>query len=95
MGIVPEPITDRLSDRPTLSAIVVYALVCIPLYVFFVAPHFVGIDHSAAGTMGASVTIGGLLMGSLMFVPALHIRFKQQYGGGQTQRLGFVDGGGE
>lgn len=95
MGIVPEPITDKLSDRPTTSAIVVYAAVCVPLYVFFSAPHFLGIEHSAAGTVGGSVVIGGLLMGALMFVPALHIRFKQQYGGGQARRLGFVDGGGE
>jgi hypothetical protein len=95
MGIVPEPITDRLSNNPLPAALVVYAVVCVPAYLFLVSPSFLGADHSMAGTMDGSVVIGALIMGSLMFVPALHIRFKQQYGGGQADRLGFVEGGGE
>ncbi|MFB6156445.1 MAG: hypothetical protein ABEJ34_01205 [Haloferacaceae archaeon] len=95
MGIIPESITDRLSDRPLAAALVVYAAVCVPAYLFLVSSSFLGIDHSIAGKMDPSVAIGGLLMGSLMFVPALTIQFKQQYGGGQAERLGFVGGGGE
>lgn len=95
MGIIPESITGRLSDRPVASAFVVYALVCVPAYLFIVSPSFLGANHSRAGTMDGSVAIGALIMGSLMFVPALVIQFKQQYGGGQAERLGFVGGGGE
>lgn len=95
MGIIPESITDRLSDRPVAGAIVVYALVCVPAYLFLISPSFLGADHSRAGTMDGSVVIGALILGTLMFVPALTIRFKQQYGGGQAERLGFVGGGGE
>ena len=94
MGIIPESITGRLSDRPLAAAIVVYALVCVPAYLVLVSPSFLGADHAMAGTMDGSVVLGALIMGSLMFVPALTIRFKQQYGGGQAERLGFVGGGG-
>ncbi len=95
MGIIPESITDRLSDRPVAGAIVVYALISVPAYLFLVSPSFLGANHSRAGTMDGSVVIGALILGTLMFVPALVIRFKQQYGGGQAERLGFVGGGSE
>jgi hypothetical protein len=90
MGVVPERLTGALSERPTLSAVLVYAAVCVPAYFVFTADNLLGIPHASAGTTGISVVVGGLLMGSLMFVPALHLRFKRQYGGGQASRLGFV-----
>lgn len=90
MGVVPEGLTDVLSDRPTTSAVLVYTAVCIPLYFVFMADNLLGIPHATAGTTDPSVVLGGLIMGSLMFVPALHLRFKRQYGGGQADRLGFV-----
>lgn len=90
MGVLPDSLTDKLSDRPTASAVVVYALICIPAYFVLVSETFFGLHHADAGTTGATVPIGALIMGSLMFVPALHLRFKQQYGGGQARRLGFT-----
>jgi len=90
MGVLPDSLTEKLSDRPTASAVVAYALICIPAYFVVVSETFFGISHEAAGTTGTMVPIGALIMGSLIFVPALHLRFKQQYGGGQVGRLGFT-----
>ena len=95
MGITPESITEKLSHRPLAAGIIVYALLCVPAYLFLISPSFLGANHAMAGTMDSSVAIGGLILGSLMFVPALTLRFKRQYGGGQTERRGFADGGGE
>ncbi len=95
MGIIPESITEKLTSRPAVAGTVVYALLCVPAYLFLVSPSFLGADHSMAGSMDGSVAIGGLILGSLMIVPALTLRFKRQYGGGQTERLGFAEGGGD
>jgi hypothetical protein len=95
MGITPESITAKLSNRPAAAGTITYAVLCVPAYLFLVSSSFLGADHGMAGTMDGSVVIGALILGSLMFVPALTLRFKRQYGGGQAQRLGFVEGGGE
>lgn len=95
MGVLPDSLTDKLSSRPTASAVVVYTAICVPLYFLITAEHFLGVSHAAAGTTGTQIPIGGLILGALMFVPALHMRFKQQYGGGQSARLGFTDSSNE
>lgn len=87
MGAIPA-LKDQLSDRPLAAALVVYGLACVPAYLLLIG------QVGNAGTIDASPVIGGLLMGSLLFVPALTIRFKRQYGGGQAERLGFVEGEG-
>ena len=85
MGAIPA-LKDELSDRPLAAALVVYGLASIPAYLLVIG------QVGTAGTVDASPVIGGLLMGSLLFVPALTIRFKRQYGGGQAKRLGFIEG---
>ncbi|ESS07334.1 MAG: hypothetical protein A07HB70_00279 [uncultured archaeon A07HB70] len=95
MGVLPDSLTNKISDRPTASAVVAYAVICVPVYFLLVSETFLGLVHEEAGTTGTMIPVAALIMGSLMFVPALHLRFKQQYGGGQARRLGFTGGSNE
>jgi membrane associated rhomboid family serine protease len=84
MGASPA-LQDRISDHPLKIALVVYAVICIPVYLWLHGP--VG----TAGTVDNSVAIGGLLMGSLLFVPIIRSKLVRTYGGGQAARLGFIE----
>ena len=56
---------EWVTDHSLAAAVVVYAILCVPAYLWLEGP--VGI----AGTVDASVTVAGLALGGIMFVPII------------------------
>ena len=84
MRIVDEA-QETTSDMPLGAALVLYGVLCVPAYLWLEGP--VG----TAGTVDASVTIAGLALGSILFVPMFRAAFKRRYDTGMTSRLQIDD----
>ena len=61
-----------LDEHILLVATVIYVLVSIPVYVWFEGP--VG----TAGTVDPTVVIGALILGSIIFIPAIMAGLRNQ-----------------
>ena|SRR6056297_739741 len=57
--------SELVTEHSLAVAIVVYAVLSVPVYIWLEGP--VGI----AGTVDASVTVAGLVLGSILFVPII------------------------
>ena len=56
---------EWITEHSLAAAAIVYALLCIPAYIWLEGP--VG----TAGTVDASVAVAGLILGSILFVPII------------------------
>ena len=73
-----------VQEHPLVVAIVVYAIVCVPAYVWLEGP--VG----SAGTVDGSVAAIALALGAIMFVPIVKATLENQ-----TSRLRSAPGSGD
>ena len=67
-----------ITAHPLPAAVVLYAILCIPTYLWLEGP--VG----TAGTVDASVVIAGLVLGSILFVPIIKTVLTNWLGAGRV-----------
>jgi hypothetical protein len=67
-----------ITAHPLPAAVVLYAIVCVPTYLWLEGP--VG----TAGTVDASVVVAGLVLGSILFVPIIKTALTNKLGAGRV-----------
>ncbi|NEU58664.1 hypothetical protein [Halorussus sp. MSC15.2] len=66
--------SEWITEHSLAAALVVYAVLSIPVYVWLEGP--VGI----AGTVDASLVVAGLVLGSILFVPIIKSVLTNKFG---------------
>ena len=70
--------SEWITEHSLAAAIIVYALVSVPVYFWLEGP--VGL----AGTVDASVAIAGLVFGAILFVPIIKSVLTNRIGAGRA-----------